>query len=164
MPFHLRKRVLLLHASRDTPGIVERVAYGGPDGEVREGRYSNWTEKLLPILLTTGAGGEVHLRVLRTRSRPGNFLGLCERGSGCRQSAVVIDRQCNELIDGIGAEQGPPSTLDVLAEGDALNLGLGWSILTTQSLCRVARGRRWLGTREIGARGATARTQHTPRH
>jgi len=36
----------------------------GPDREVRKGGYfSKCAQKLVPVLLTSDAGGEVHLRV-----------------------------------------------------------------------------------------------------
>src|ERR1700732_2990501 len=121
MLFHLGQCILLLHAARDPSVIVEHVAYCGPDSKVRKGWYSKWTEKLFAILLTTGSGSQIDFRVTRTRLRQGEFLGLSERGHGCRQTAVVIHGLCNELIDGIGMEQSPPISFDLPAEADVLH-------------------------------------------
>ena len=119
--FHFRQCVLLLHAARDPPGVIERVVDGRSDGEVRKGWYANRTEKLFSVLLTTRYGGELHLRVLRACARQRQFLSLRER-CRCRcHTAVVIQRLSNELIDGIGMEHGPPISLDLTAEGNVLH-------------------------------------------
>src|ERR1700733_15326896 len=160
MLLHLRERILLLHAACDPSGVVEVVADGRTDGEIREGRYfCKATEKLVAVLLTTDAGGEVHLRILRAGTRQRQFLSprtLAHRG---RQSAVVIQRLCNDLIDGRGMEQSPPISLDLAAEGNVLHsIALGGVLLRVQGIARVSRCRRRCGSREVGAHGTPAGT------
>src|ERR1700722_10552420 len=100
MPLHLGQRVLPLHATRDTPGIVERIAHRGPDGEVREGWYfGKSAQKLIPVLLASGAGGRVHLRIARSRLRQCELLRLFEGRRRRRETAFVCYRLFDELID-----------------------------------------------------------------
>src|SRR3984957_19201366 len=161
MLLHPRGRILRPHAGCAPSGVVEVVADGRTDGEIREGRYfCKATEKLVAVLLTTDAGGEGHLRILRSSARDRKFLSLRERGHRCRQSAVVIQRLCNNLIDGRRMEQSPPISLDLAAEGNVLHgVALGGVLLRVQSIARVSRCRRRCGPCEVGAHGTTAWAQ-----
>src|ERR1700733_8115196 len=154
MLFHFGQCILLLHAALDSSVIVEHVAYRGRDSKVGKGWYSNWTEKLFPILLTAGSGSEVQLRVLRARCRQRKFLGLGEGSHRCCQSTVVIQGLCDDLIDGLGMEQRPPISLDLPAEVDVLHGAAHAGIFGAQSIVRISRCRWGVRSREVGAHGA----------
>jgi len=87
---------------------------------VKGGDFAKCAQKLISVLLTTDTGGEVHLRVPRTRLRQREFSSLFEGRRRCGETAVVCDRLFDELIDGIGTEQSPPIALDLSAEGNVV--------------------------------------------
>src|ERR1700730_10190097 len=159
MSFHLGQRVLLLHVSRDTPGIVERVTDGGSDGEICKGRYfSKFAQKLITVLLTSDACCQIYLRVERARLRQSKFLYLSERSDGCRQAAVVLHCLFDELIDGVGVEQSPPIALDLPSEGNVLHIVACGGVFGAQGVARISRCRRRSRSREVGTHGTPAQT------
>src|SRR6185436_14803770 len=79
----LGERALLFDRARKLAGVVERVADGGTDREIRERRrLRQRSQELCAVLLTADAGRSIDLRPTPASSRTHELLLLFERPLG----------------------------------------------------------------------------------